>query len=62
MLAQWALIIFFHVGPFADGNSNATSVVQGFASQQLCEQARAKVKPLANNTVKKVETVCVQTK
>lgn len=58
---KWALILFFHVGPLGDGNSNATSVVHGFSSAQLCEAAAAKVKPLASGTVKKVETVCVRT-
>lgn len=58
---KWALIIFFHVGPIGDGNSNATSVVHGFASAQLCQTAAAKVRPMVAGSVKKVEVVCVQT-
>lgn len=57
---KWALIIFFHVGPMGDGNSNATSVVHGFTTAQLCEQAAVKVKPLVRGTMKNVETVCVR--
>lgn len=61
MTASWALIIFFHVGIWGDTDSNATSVVHGFATQALCEQAAAKVPKLVSGTKKEVNAVCVRT-
>lgn len=60
-MQTWALIIFFHVGFLGDTDSNATSVVPGFTTQQLCETARKQVQPLVSNTKKEVRAVCVRT-
>lgn len=58
----WALIIFFHVGPWGETDSNAGTVVHGFESQELCEAAARKLPQLVHNTKKEVRSVCVQTK
>jgi hypothetical protein len=62
MTATWALIIFFHVGMWGDTDSNATSVVDGFATKQLCEQAKKQVPTLVSGTKKEVRAICVQTR
>jgi hypothetical protein len=57
----WALIIFFHVGILGDTDSNATSVVPGFTSLELCQKASQQIRPLVSGTKKEVRSVCVQT-
>lgn len=56
--AAFILIIFAHVGPMADGNSNALTVAE-FTSQARCEAAGSAAKKLVQGTVKKVEWTCV---
>ena len=58
----WALIIFFHVGPMGDGDSNATTTVHGFETQALCNAAAKETDKLVYGTVKSVRSVCVRTK
>lgn len=60
-MQTWALIIFFHVGMLGVTDSNATSVVHGFSSQQLCELAKKQLPPLVSSTKKEVRAVCVRT-
>ena len=55
----WILILFAHVGPLGDGNSNALTSVSGFKSTQACLQAGRDAKNLVSGTVKKIEFVCV---
>lgn len=61
-MQAWALIIFFHVGPFGDTDSVATSVVPGFETQVLCQRARTAALALTQGTRKEAVAVCVQTK
>lgn len=61
-MQAWALIIFFHVGIFGDTDSNATTVVHGFETQALCQQAAKQLPPLVNGTKKEVRFTCVRTK
>jgi len=60
MVTTWVLILFAHVGPLADGNSNALTSVPGFGSQQECQAAGGEAKKLARATVKIVDFVCVK--
>lgn len=53
------LILFAHVGPLADGNSNALTAVE-FSSKDRCEAAGRAAQKLTLNTVKKIEWTCVQ--
>lgn len=57
---NWILILFFHVGPMGNGNSNAVTNVPGFKSEESCRQAGQKAKGLVSGTVKEMEFVCVQ--
>jgi hypothetical protein len=60
MLTTWVLIVFAHVGPLGDGNSNAFTSVPGFAVQAECDAAGRAAKSLADGTVKKIGYACVQ--
>lgn len=53
------LILFAHVGPLGDGNSNALTVAE-FTSRARCEAAGAAAKKLVQGTVKSIEWTCVQ--
>ena len=59
MNAIFVLILFAHVGPLGDGNSNALTVAE-FTSQERCQAAGQAAKRLINGSVKKLEYVCVQ--
>lgn len=59
---EFALIIFFHVGMMGSGNANATSVVNGFSTHQLCQQAASQVGRMPVGTAKVVTTACVRVK
>lgn len=58
---MWALVLFFHVGIWGDTDSNATSVVQGFQSELLCEEAGKKAQFLTRGTKKDQAYICVKT-
>lgn len=60
-MSTWALILFFHVGILGNTDSNATSVVHGFQTEQLCESAGDKASRLTRGTKKDTRFVCVQT-
>lgn len=49
-----------HVGPLGNGNSNALTTAY-FSSLFACETAGAKVKAMANGTVKEINYVCANT-
>lgn len=53
------LIIFAHVGPLGDGNSNAITTAE-FSSLERCQAAGNAAKKLAQGTVKSIDFVCVQ--
>jgi hypothetical protein len=60
-MLTFVLILFAHVGPLGDGNSNALTSVPGFASKAACENAGVAAQMMALNTVKRIEFVCVPT-
>lgn len=59
MNAIFVLILFAHVGPMGDGNSNAITTAE-FNSAATCAAAGARAKALAQGTTKVIEFVCVQ--
>jgi hypothetical protein len=59
MNTLWILIIFAHVGPMGDGNSNALTTVE-FSSQQTCEAAGKAAKGLAAGSTKEIRYACVK--
>jgi hypothetical protein len=54
----FVLILFAHVGPLGDGNSNALTTAE-FIGEQACLAAGNKAKSMAAGTVKRIEFVCV---
>jgi len=56
----YILILFAHVGPMGEGNSNAVASVPGFATQQECIDAGRAAKELARGTTKSIEFACVK--
>lgn len=54
----WILILFAHVGPLADGNSNALTTAT-FQTQAACQRAGEAAKKLASGTVKTISFSCV---
>jgi len=59
-MVTWILIVFAHVGPMGDGNSNALTNVPGFATQDECTAAGTEAKKLTRGTVKSLDFVCVK--
>lgn len=57
--AAFILILFAHVGPMSNSNSNALAVAE-FTSKERCEQAGSAAKGLAQNSVKQINWACVQ--
>lgn len=60
MQSLWTLIVFAHVGPMGNGNSNALTSVPGFVSQAACITAGKQAKELAGGTMKEIEYTCVR--
>jgi hypothetical protein len=58
-LITFVLILFAHVGPMGDGNSNALATAE-FTSSKACEAAGKRAQEMAKGTVKRIEFVCVQ--
>jgi hypothetical protein len=56
--ATFILILFAHVGPMGQGNSNALTVAE-FTTAERCADAGRAAKKLANTSVKQIEWVCV---
>lgn len=54
----WILIIFAHVGPMGDGNSNALTTAT-FIGQKACVAAGEAAKTMAKKTVKEIDYRCV---
>lgn len=58
--AAYILILFAHVGPMGQGNSNALTTAP-FSTEQACRAAGEAAKDLARNTVKAIDYRCVKT-
>lgn len=56
--AAFVLILFAHVGPMGQGNSNALTVAE-FTTAERCAAAGAAAKRLASGSVKSIEWVCM---
>ena len=56
--AVFVLILFAHVGPMGDDNSNALTVAE-FTTQDRCMAAGKAAAGMAMGTVKNVNWVCV---
>lgn len=59
-MITYILVLFFHVGPMADNNSNAAISIPGFTSEQECKAGGEKSKSLIYGTVKEVNFVCLK--
>ena len=55
---MFILILFAHVGPMGDGNSNALTVAE-FTTQDRCMAAGKASAGMALGTVKNINWVCV---
>lgn len=60
-IGAWVLLIFAHVGPLGDGNSNALTTAY-FENPTACKNAGEAFKKVSQSTVKKIEFVCMPTK
>ena len=56
--ATFVLILFAHVGPMAQGNSNALTVAE-FTTAERCAAAGQAAKKLSQASVKSIEWVCM---
>lgn len=56
--AAFVLILFAHVGPMGDGNSNSLAVAE-FTTAERCAAAGKAAQKLAVGTVKSIDWVCV---
>lgn len=56
--AAFVLILFAHVGPMGNGNSNALTVAE-FTTAERCAAAGAAAKKLSQASVKSIEWVCM---
>ena len=59
-VVTYALILFGHVGPMGNGNSNTLAVLPGFTTQAECEIAGKAARNLVKGSVKELEFVCVK--
>lgn len=57
--AGWILILFAHVGPMGQGNSNAITTAV-YSSAEACSNAGKAAKQLVQGTVKSIEWVCTK--
>jgi hypothetical protein len=56
--ATFVLILFAHVGPMGQGNSNALTVAE-FTTAERCAAAGQAAKKLSQASVKSIEWVCM---
>jgi hypothetical protein len=56
--SAFVLILFAHVGPMGNGNSNAITTAE-FTSRERCEAAAVTAKKLASGSTKVIEAVCM---
>lgn len=59
---MWVLIIYIYAGALASGDSVSLTNVDGFTSQQACQEAGAQGKGLVSTSSKVYKFVCVQKK
>lgn len=57
--AGWILILFAHVGPMGNGNSNAL-MTAWYSTPERCQNAGKAAQKLAGASVKNIEWVCTQ--
>ena len=57
--AGWVLILFAHVGPMGQGNSNSLATAV-YSSAESCAAAGKAAKQMAQGTVKSIEWVCTK--
>lgn len=57
---MWTLILFIYAGALSKGDSVALTHVQGFKTEQVCQEAGRASKSLARDTFKDVRFVCVK--
>ena len=57
-VTTFVLILFAHVGPMGQGNSNALTVAE-FTTEARCQAAGKAAEKLASNSVKSINWVCV---
>jgi len=55
----WTLILFAHVGPMGDGNSNALATAE-FNSEANCRAAGEAAKGMSSGSTKKILYVCAR--
>lgn len=55
------LVLFFHVGPMGDGNSNAVTYIP-YETEAGCEQAGRLAGRLVSGTVKSLNYICLPAK
>lgn len=60
-MGAFVLILFAHVGPLGNGNSNALTVAY-FENKPACIAADNLSKQMIANTVKQIEFICAPTK
>lgn len=60
MQFTWVLILFAHVGPLGETDSNSLASVPGFSSQQECQQAGQAAADMAKGTTKQIRFTCVK--
>jgi hypothetical protein len=58
MFTGWILIIFAHVGPMGEGNSNALTTAH-FRTESACISAGKAAAEMARGTVKEIDFRCV---
>lgn len=55
----WTLVIFIHASVMSSGDSVALTNITGFATEQACQAAAEKSRPLVSATFKAIKTVCL---
>jgi hypothetical protein len=58
-MTEWILILFAHVGPLGDGNSNALTTAT-FITEKKCIKAGEQAEKLTRGTVKTISFVCTE--
>jgi len=55
----WILILFAHVGPLGQGNSNALTTAE-YSTEATCKAAGDVARKMAQGTVKEINYVCTK--
>jgi hypothetical protein len=59
---HWILLVYIYAGVFAKGDSVALQKIEGFSTQQACEDAAKGLNVLVNGSAKEVRHVCIETR